>query len=370
MRALVFQNAPAPYRTPLFRALDKKFDLMVLYAVRSTGDRLWHPEEGGYSHHYLEGLNLRLKGKTLTWARGLRPFLKEREFDVYYLSDDWRCVVSSLTLARHVRKAGKKAVLWCGGIDTPYRRRVMIPRPAMRAYVAAMGRIAARVDAFLAYGPKTIDYFQRQFGIRRELCRWGTQAAEMEPGAIVPDKKDAPSTVNFLFLGYLERRKGLQDAIRAVRRLSRFDIKLTIAGRGKDEHIFRDLAGSDPRIEFVGYVEGDAKRDCLLRADVMVSPTYHDPWANTINEACLHGLPVITTPAEGAEGTLAVDGYNAVVVPPGDVSRLAEALAFFLEHKERIAVLGRNSQSLASKFDFAWAVSNFVDAANLALGRD
>jgi glycosyltransferase involved in cell wall biosynthesis len=101
----------------------------------------------------------------------------------------------------------------------------------------------------------------------------------------------------------------------------------------------------------------------------MVSPTYHDPWANSLNEACLHGLPVITTPAEGAEGTLAIDGYNAVVVPPGDVSRIGEAMAFFLDHKDRLIAMGKNSRSLSSKFNIAWAAGHFVEAADIAVGR-
>jgi len=367
MKIFIFQNAPAPFRTPLFRKLQEKFEITVVYGIKSSGDRYGNPVVVGYSHHFLKGVDIKIKGKTLTYARGLGEYLKEHDFDVYIINDDWRCLMSTLTIVRSVRKRRKPVILWCGGIDTPYRRKVMIPKTFMALYNFYMKHITKDVRAFLAYGPKTVDYFCRQYNIPEEKFTWGTQAAEPEPSHPVAGKAEIPAAVIFLFIGYLEQRKGIQDLIRAINQIQRHDYKLVIAGKGKDEAQFQEIAKDNPRIEFIGYVEGLRKRHCFLEADVMVSPTYHDPWANTINEACVYGLPIITTPAEGAEGTLAIDRFNACVVPPGDIERLRAALEYCLANKSSLLSMGKNSRSLAEKFNLAWAAENFSKAVRIAL---
>jgi len=367
VNVLLFQNAPAPYRTPLFRKLGDRFDLTVVYGTAAAGDRFWSADTSGYRSLTLKGRNIRIKGKVLTWAKGIGRHLRDHPYDAYVISDDWRCILSSLTIARAARKRGKPVVLWCGAIDTPYRRNAMIPRPVMAVHHFLMRRMTRHVHAYLAYGPKTADFFRKRYKIPSERIVWGTQAVESDEGERIPEKEAASGRLTFFFLGYLEERKGLGDLIRAVRGMPRNDFRLVVAGKGKDEAKFKAAAAGDHRIEFPGYVEGEAKRKCLREADVMVSPTYHDPWANTINEACVYGLPIITTPAEGSEGSLALDGFNARIVPQGDIDKLRGALDFFLENKSAIPAMGKNSRSLAEKFTIGWVVENFARAVQIAL---
>ena len=46
-----------------------------------------------------------------------------------------------------------------------------------------------------------------------------------------------------------------------------------------------------------------------------------------IHEATAAGLPVVCTSVCGAASRLVLDGYNGVVVSPGDAGALARALA-------------------------------------------
>jgi glycosyltransferase involved in cell wall biosynthesis len=367
MKIFIFQNSPAPFRTPLFIKLGEKFETTVVYGLKNARDRYGNAGVAGYTHDFLKGVNIALKGKTLTYARGLGRYLRDHDFDVYIINDDWRCGLSNRAIVRAARRRGRPVFLWCGEIDTPYRFKVMIPNTFRIIYNLHMRRLVKKMSAFLAYGPKTLRYYERTYRIPKEKFICGTQAVALDPDGPVPTKTTVPEVVTFLFIGYLEQRKGVHDLIRAARQLDRDDLRLIIAGKGPEEERLKNMAEGDCRIEFRGYVEGAEKRKCYREADVMVSPTYHDPWANTINEACVYGLPIITTPAEGAEGSLALDGFNARIVPPGDIDKLRGALEFFLENKSAIPAMGKKSKALGEKFNIGWVVENFARAVQIAL---
>jgi glycosyltransferase involved in cell wall biosynthesis len=367
MKIFIFQNAPVPYRTPLFKKLKEHYDIMVVYGVERAGDRYWDPALGGYPHHLLRGRNFRFRGKILTYAKGLRRYLRDNDFDLYFISDDWRSVLSSYSVAKWARRREKPLIMWCGAIDTPYRRTAMISKPIMAIHHTFMKFLIRHVDVFLAYGPKTVEFYARRYRISEDRFIWGTQAAVPDASPTIPKLAEIGEIITFLSIGYLEHRKGFQDLITAAAQMTRRDFKLVIAGKGTYEARLRDMAKDDPRVEFVGYVEGEDKRRCFLAADVIVSPTYHDPWANTLNEACIYGLPIITTPAEGAEGSLAIHGLNALIVPPGDIDKLRGALEFFLENKSAIPAMGKKSKALAEKFNIGWVVENFARAVQIAL---
>lgn len=362
MKVLIFQNTPAPYRNPTFKRLSEKTELTVVFGTSKTKDRYWHNTNVEYPHHFLNGISFRIRGKIITYAKGLIKYLKKKDLDICIINDDLRCVLSNLILIKIMKKKQQPILLWCGAIDTAYRRNVMLPKFFKILSQVYLKYLVKKASAYLAYGPKTVNFYSTHYKIPDKKIIWGTQAAELEPNISISKKSPKSDQVKFLYLGHLEERKGIQDLIDAVKSLDRKDYKLYIAGKGPEESQFKELAKNNPRIEFLGYVEGKEKEKCYLEADVFVSPTHHDPWANTINEACLYGLPIITTTAEGAEGPLALDKHNALVVPPGNIKRLQEALEFFLNNRESILEMGEKSKLLVQKFNLDWAVDNFMKA--------
>jgi UDP-glucose:(heptosyl)LPS alpha-1,3-glucosyltransferase len=101
-----------------------------------------------------------------------------------------------------------------------------------------------------------------------------------------------------LFVGSNYERKGLRfliDGIRPIR-----DAKVVVVGKG-DEKKYKRLAegrGVGERIFFYGPQRKLA--DFYRMSDVFVLPTLYDPFSNVTLEAMSYGLPVITTPDNGA----------------------------------------------------------------------
>jgi glycosyltransferase involved in cell wall biosynthesis len=118
------------------------------------------------------------------------------------------------------------------------------------------------------------------------------------------------------------------------------------------------LFGEEPyRRRLVGLVDelglGDRVRLCGFRADVPVmmqvcevivhASTAAEPFGRVIVEAMLAGRPVIASDAGGAR-EIVVDGASGILVPPGDVGRLAAAIGLVLADHElagRLAAGGR-----------------------------
>jgi glycosyltransferase involved in cell wall biosynthesis len=92
-------------------------------------------------------------------------------------------------------------------------------------------------------------------------------------------------------------------------------------------------------VSFVGDVEAAALELCYDAADVFVLATLQETYGMAVAEALAHGLPVVST-TTGAIPTL-VGRDAGLLVPPGDVDALAEALS-------RIILDGRLRAGLAS----------------------
>lgn len=111
-----------------------------------------------------------------------------------------------------------------------------------------------------------------------------------------------------LFLGHCMEEKGLLDAVRicASGRRTR-PVRLIVAGKFPSdaekfafENLVDELAIRES-VELTGFVAGEAKRELLTRADVLLFPTRYpaETFGLVVVEALAFGLPTITSPWRG-----------------------------------------------------------------------
>lgn len=103
-----------------------------------------------------------------------------------------------------------------------------------------------------------------------------------------------------LFLGRIYPVKGLDLLVEAWARVRPADWSLKIAGPDQAGHrreIEKLIArlGLTGSIDFTGPMDGEAKRQALLAADLFVLPSHSESFGMAIAEALAHGLPVLTT---------------------------------------------------------------------------
>lgn len=155
--------------------------------------------------------------------------------------------------------------------------------------------------------------------------------------------------VRFLFLGWIERNKGIFELIEAFGDLSakRPDAKLIVCGRGGAfEEVRRKVVelGLSGKVELRGWVTGEEKLSLLKSCDAFVLPSFLEGMPNALLEAMASGLPVIASRVGGIPETLD-NGRFGLLVDPGDVGGVTRAMLMLAESSELRGRLGRLGQT-------------------------
>ncbi len=220
----------------------------------------------------------------------------------------------------------------------------------MRQYwLGAKPARKARIDAMFAHAARVL--------VLGEV--WRRFVAGQVPGigpriVILPNATRAPSlphvpseTVRILFLGRVGERKGVPQLIEALGMLPR-DGRWTaiIAGDGALEASRARIAalGLDGSVAMPGWSGPDEVARLLAASDILVLASFDENLPMSVIEAMANGLAVVTTPV-GATEDIITDGETGLLVPPGDVPALAEALGRLLADPALRRRLGAAAQA-------------------------
>jgi glycosyltransferase involved in cell wall biosynthesis len=117
----------------------------------------------------------------------------------------------------------------------------------------------------------------------------------------------ATGPLRLLYVGRLERRKGVHHLVHALRSLDEHGWQLTLVGGdtatgplgGSLRASLELAAAGDPRIEFAGELDGNAVTAAIDACDVVVLPSLWECWPYTALEAMARNRPVLATPTGG-----------------------------------------------------------------------
>ncbi|NUB27683.1 glycosyltransferase family 4 protein [Azospirillum brasilense] len=175
------------------------------------------------------------------------------------------------------------------------------------------------------------------------------------PETIPERAEDGP--VRLLFLGRLIKLKGIDvllDALASEACRSR-SWQLTIAGDG-DLETYRAQAkalGQEERVRFTGWLDQTGCRKELVQTHVLVQPSMFEGLPMSVLEAMANGLTIVATPV-GSVGDAIADEETGLLVPPGDRTALAEALARVIDDAELRRRLGQGARRrFERQFDIA-----------------
>ena len=159
-----------------------------------------------------------------------------------------------------------------------------------------------------------------------------------------------------LFLGVLIRRKGAEDLLRAFAMAKPAKWRLVLAGSGPEEENLKRLAGElgiSDQTDFAGWVDGQRKKELLESSHILALPSYNEGLPVAILEAMSFGLPVISTTV-GDIPSCVRNGENGILVEPGDIAALAEAISDLTGHEKIWRHYSRNARNtIEADFDEA-----------------
>ena len=161
----------------------------------------------------------------------------------------------------------------------------------------------------------------------------------------------------YLFMGVLIKRKGVQDLISAVKKIEHEcrerKLHFVIAGTGPDEQMLKDKAKAeqvDDLITFYGWVNGEDKEKLYMDCQAMILPSYNEGLPISILEALSYGMPVIATDVGDVNSAVRND-FNGALIQPGVIDEIAEAI-LKISDRDQFDEMKKNSRELAEK-DFS-----------------
>lgn len=173
-------------------------------------------------------------------------------------------------------------------------------------------------------------------------------------------------SANFIFLGRLGERKGIFDlleAIRIVKNKTDNQSKFYLAGDGeldKVKNYIKKYKLKDD-IFLLGWVSPDERRNLLLENHALILPSYNEGLPMAILEAMSYGKAIISTPVGGIPEVVK-DGENGLLVKPGDIESLANAILLIDRMKDfREEMYKANIRKIKNNFDLNHQVRQLED---------
>jgi glycosyltransferase involved in cell wall biosynthesis len=152
----------------------------------------------------------------------------------------------------------------------------------------------------------------------------------------------SPSENKVLFIGRIVPEKGLAKLLIAFKKL-RTPSQLIIAGEGSDLlkiKILSQRLGVQNNVSFAGWANSDQKEELYKAASVVVIPSvWPEPFGIVGIEAMSYAKPVVAFRTGGISEWLD-DGKSGFLVPPYDVSAMANKIDLLLQQKDFAIEMG------------------------------
>lgn len=165
-----------------------------------------------------------------------------------------------------------------------------------------------------------------------------------------------------LFLGILTFAKGYNDLVKVAEEiLSEFEnVEFIFVGekmKTETNIFYNQLTGEKLKLEpflelnhknvkYISRVYGERKKEIFEMCDIFVLPSYSEGFSMAILEAMISGLAIITTPV-GANRDFIINFENGILVEPGNLKQIKQALILLLKDEDLRKKLSKNARKFA-----------------------
>ncbi len=281
---------------------------------------------------------------TLGWRfkQQARDVLEEHRFDILHFHEPFVPFLSPTVLeaSRTVNVATFHAF---GGFSPSY-------------WVGSRfaGDLASRLHGRIAVSSAARHFISRYFPGEYRIIPNGVDIGLFAAAQPLEELRDG--TLNILFVGRLEERKGLIHLLRAYHRLRKrkVDARLLVVGAGAKLREYRRFVGlrGIRDVEFVGRVSDEQKARYFASADIFCAPaTGQESFGIVLLEAMAAGVPVVASDIHGYKQVVQ-RGVQGLLVEPRNNRALAAALYRLAGDDELRHRMGEAGRARAPEFSW------------------
>jgi len=288
--------------------------------------------------------------------------LFEEQFDVLHFHEPWVPMVSRQILGRsdsvniatfHAKLPETVMNRTIERVITPYTKSIMKDLDALTAVSeAAAEYVYSLTDQSVNIIPNGID-----------LDKYQVISTKSQGKTRSPQKTENRKQKTILYVGRLEKRKGLQYLLKAYRQLaqSHRNIELIIAGDGPDRAKLENwvMENDVPRVKFKGYISQAEKLRLMRTSDLFCSPApYGESFGIVLLEAMASGLVTVAGNNSGYAAVLQERGALSLVNPK-DTIEFTRRLELLLGDDD-LRVLWRDwACEYVKRFSYATVVDQY-----------
>jgi phosphatidyl-myo-inositol alpha-mannosyltransferase len=263
---------------------------------------------------------------SLTLDSKVKTILAEEKFDIIHLHEPMVPMLCT-TVLRHANTTCI-GTFHAAGEKHTYRGLLPFFKPMMMRWFR-------RLDGKIAVSQPAVDFASQHFGGNYEVIPNGIDLERFKPD-IEPFEEYRDGKFNILFLGRLEKRKGLLYLLKAFKLVRQEvpNVRLIIVGHGTRLRKQYEKMVADEKIGDVIFKGGAEYKDVpryYKTADIFCVPnTGNESMGYTLIEAMAVGKPIVASNIPGF-AAVATDGVEGLLVPPKEEGPLAKALISLLK---------------------------------------
>ena len=311
----------------------------------------------------------RAPGHGLGWAARLWKLLRQLKPDLVHTRNlaalEAQFVAAAAGIRATVHGEHGRDVFDLHGRNWKYNLLRRAARPLVSNYIAVSQDLETWLRLTIGVPPHKLHQIYNGVDSAKFHPRAGARPAFAHPESIVfgsvgrmVEVKDYPMLTR-AFIQLVHRQP--ERAERA---------RLVIVGEGPAREVCQALL-QQAGLAHLAWLPGE-RHDIaeIMRAfDVFVLPSKNEGISNTVLEAQASGLPVIAT-AVGGNVELVKTGVNGMLVAPGDVNDMAQALLGYLDSPARIAEhSGQARRQAEQRFSIAAMAEAYARVYDRTLGR-
>ncbi|MFA7252993.1 MAG: glycosyltransferase family 4 protein [Patescibacteria group bacterium] len=215
-------------------------------------------------------------------------------------------------------------------------------------YDYTLGRLVFLLaDRHLAISKAAADFSKRLGGKKVKVVY-----NSVDSNVFLSQRKTASNFIGIIFIGRLIEAKGVQDLIRALKKIKNDKLRLTIVGEGNYRNELADLATDDARITFLGEKSFSEIKTILAENDIFVNPSYSEGLPTSLLEAGASGLAVIASNTGGTDEIID-NGKNGFLFEPGKQEELVASMKRLVENSNLRKMFGQEiKKTIEDKFDW------------------
>ena len=293
---------------------------------------------------------------SLRLASRIKEVLAREKFDIIHLHEPFMPMLCSAIL-RFSESANVGTFHACHGSPGYY---FGWPISKMMLY-----RRRRKLDGKIAVSKPAMDYASKHIPGEYTIIPNGIDLGHFSPN-VLPIERFCDGKINILFVGRLEKRKGLDHLLKAYRNVKKEapDCRLIVVGPGvrfrrKYEKYVRRKGLED--VVFAGMVAYDELPRYYKTADIFCSPaTGRESFGIVLLEAMALGKPVVATSIEGYASVI-TGGKEGLLVSPKGSKELARALMALMTDESLRQQMGATGLITAQEYNWEKIARRVVD---------